>query len=195
MKSVNKNNRVRSPKSRKPHLNLSTGVLLLGGLGVGAIVMYFLDPNAGSIRRQGAVRLANQTGENLGKVRDTVMRAVRADSISDAVEQITEALPALKHAEPSPLPVLPLTGTAVGFGLLGAAAMFLLDPSSGRRRREMIRDGAVNKARSAAETVTQKTRDLRDKAQGLYQNATEAIHNTRLGSLATGGDNDDADSQ
>jgi hypothetical protein len=193
MNSVYKNNRVRSSKSRKPHMNMSTGVLLLGGLGVGAIVMYFLDPNAGSVRRQGAVRLANQTGENLGKVRDTVMRAVRADSISDAVEQITEALPALQEAESSSCSLLPMATTAVGFTLLGAAAMFLLDPSSGHRRRALIRDNATSRARGAADVVTSKARHLRNKAQGMYHDAAEAVQNSRLAGLA-GGDND-ADSQ
>ena len=185
MVSVYKNNRVRSPKS---HLSMSVGGWLLGGLGVGAVVMYFLDPNAGSVRRQGAVRLANQTGEHLGKVRDTVMRAVRADSISDAVEQITEALPALQEAESSSCSFVPMAATGVGCCLLGAAVMFLLDPSSGRRRRALIRDNATSRAHSAADAVTSKARHLRNKAQGMYHDAAEAVQNTRLGDFASSGD-------
>jgi gas vesicle protein len=193
MNSVYKNNRARPSKSSKSHLTMSMGGLLLGGLGIGAVVMYFLDPNAGSVRRQGAVRLANQTGEHLGKVRDTVMRAVKADSISDAVEQITEALPALQEAESPSCSFLPMTTTAVGCCLLGAAVMFLLDPSSGRRRRGLIRDNATSRARRAADVVTSKARHLRNKAQGMYHDATEAVQNSRLAGLA--GASDDSASQ
>ena len=74
---------------------IRTGATLLGGLGLGAALMYVLDPERGKRRRalvrDKAVRVANRTGERLeARSRDLKnrMRGVKAEAKS------------LTHAEP-----------------------------------------------------------------------------------------------
>jgi len=55
-----------------------------------------------------------------------------------------------------------LTGVGVGVGL-----MYLLDPSLGRRRREVIRDKMASAAHQAGESVTGAWEDVSHRAQGL----------------------------
>jgi hypothetical protein len=50
---------------------------------------------------------------------------------------------------------------------LGAAAMYLLDPEQGRRRRALARDKLVKARRVIRERSESKARDLRNRAQGL----------------------------
>src|SRR5580698_4737216 len=68
----------KTSRPSKSHLSFRVGGWLLGGLGVGAIIMYFLDPDAGSNRRESALNLAHQAGEQLSKVKSSVMSAVNA---------------------------------------------------------------------------------------------------------------------
>jgi len=56
---------------------------------------------------------------------------------------------------------LPIAGLA-----LGAAGMYLLDPAQGRRRRAMIRDQAMRKARQARHGADVALRDVRNRAGG-----------------------------
>ena len=65
-----------------------------------------------------------------------------------------------------------LAGLA-GFGL-GALAMFLLDPDSGRRRRTVARDKAVGAVNDVTEAASSKARDLQNRAKGLAQYAAGA---------------------
>jgi hypothetical protein len=51
------------------------------------------------------------------------------------------------------------------FGL-GAAIMYILDPESGRRRRAIVRDRAVNTANDTAEAIGDAARDLRHRGRG-----------------------------
>jgi hypothetical protein len=50
---------------------------------------------------------------------------------------------------------------------LGAVAMYLLDPSTGRRRRALVRDQAVHLSRRTSEAADALARDLRNRATGL----------------------------
>jgi len=56
--------------------------------------------------------------------------------------------------------------TIAGFGL-GAAAMYILDPDSGKRRRELARNKAANAANNAVETLQTTARDLQDRAKNM----------------------------
>jgi len=56
---------------------------------------------------------------------------------------------------------LPIAGLA-----LGAAGMYLLDPTHGRRRRAMIRDQAMRRARQAWRGTQVGLRDARNRAGG-----------------------------
>jgi hypothetical protein len=62
----------------------------------------------------------------------------------------------------------------VGFGL-GALAMFVFDPVSGRRRRALARDKATAAAHDLADATTSKARDLQNRAKGLAHHAVSNV--------------------
>jgi hypothetical protein len=64
----------------------------------------------------------------------------------------------------------------IGFGL-GALAMFVFDPVSGRRRRALARDKATAAAHDVADAAGSKTRDLQNRAKGLAHEAVGAVSN------------------
>jgi hypothetical protein len=49
---------------------------------------------------------------------------------------------------------------------LGAAIMYLLDPESGARRRQLARDKTLDAANDAADAIEGTARGLRSRAQG-----------------------------
>jgi len=65
-----------------------------------------------------------------------------------------------------------LAGLA-GFGI-GALAMFLLDPDSGRRRRTLAREKAVGAVNDVSDAASGKARDLQNRARGLAHYAAGA---------------------
>ncbi|HEY1684214.1 MAG TPA: hypothetical protein VGG19_05600 [Tepidisphaeraceae bacterium] len=188
MSSLYQNKRAATDKP-SGNLALSIGGWLLGGLGVGAVVMYFLDPASGSDRRQSAMRLAtqaaSQAGQSLGRVKETVSSAA-SDTANDAMDRISQALPQQEQSSS----LMPVAITAIGCSLLGAAVMYVLDPDSGRRRRGYLRDQATSGVRSATEAVTQKGRHLRNRAQGMYHDASKAVQSSRFANFATDSDTD-----
>ena len=64
----------------------------------------------------------------------------------------------------------------VGAGV-GALAMFIFDPDSGRRRRAYARDKVTHYGREATDAVQSTARDLRNRAQGLAAEAKGAVSN------------------
>jgi gas vesicle protein len=74
--------------------------------------------------------------------------------------------------EAAKIVVAALAGAAVG-----AFAMFLFDPDSGRRRRAVARDKAVRYANETVESVQSTARDLRNRATGLAHEAAGAVSN------------------
>ena len=65
--------------------------------------------------------------------------------------------------------------TFVKGAAIGAAFMYLFDPSQGRKRRARIRDKAVHTWNEAGDTVESKTRDLANRAQGVLHDATSIL--------------------
>lgn len=55
--------------------------------------------------------------------------------------------------------------------LLGAGAMYLLDPDRGRRRRHLVRDQLVHGMHRMEDAVTASTRDLQNRARGAVAGA------------------------
>lgn len=55
--------------------------------------------------------------------------------------------------------------------LLGAGAMYLLDPDRGRRRRHLVRDQLVHGMHRMEDAVTASTRDLQNRARGAAAGA------------------------
>jgi hypothetical protein len=50
---------------------------------------------------------------------------------------------------------------------LGAAAMYVMDPDKGRRRRALARDKAVHYGKEAGDFATGTAKDLRNRAYGV----------------------------
>ncbi len=59
------------------------------------------------------------------------------------------------------------TKALLGSAVLGAGAMFLLDPSSGRRRRALLGDQATHVAHSVVDALDTTSRDAMNRSQGL----------------------------
>lgn len=60
--------------------------------------------------------------------------------------------------------------TLIAFGV-GVAAMYLLDPERGRRRRALLRDQVAHARRVLSERAGSKARDLSNRAHGLAAEA------------------------
>jgi gas vesicle protein len=65
---------------------------------------------------------------------------------------------------------------AIGAGV-GALAMFIFDPDSGRRRRAYARDKVTHYGNQATEAVESTARDLRNRARGLAAEARGTVSN------------------
>lgn len=65
-------------------------------------------------------------------------------------------------------------GIITGLGL-GAAAMYLLDPQGGRRRRAMIRDKATSANRRTQRAIRGRAKDISNRAKGLLHETRSAI--------------------
>jgi len=61
---------------------------------------------------------------------------------------------------------------------LGAALMYLFDPSGGGRRRALIRDKAVGLSNDASDALGSKGRDLRNRAKGVLHEAKSLVSGT-----------------
>jgi hypothetical protein len=66
----------------------------------------------------------------------------------------------------------------IAFGV-GAAAMYLLDPEQGRRRRALLRDQLFHAKRVISERASGKARDLSNRAHGLAAEARRIPESAR----------------
>ena len=63
----------------------------------------------------------------------------------------------------------------LGAAAAGAALMYVFDPDEGPRRRSLMRDKAVGLSNDAKDAIGRKSRDLRNKAQGLLHEAKSVV--------------------
>ena len=70
--------------------------------------------------------------------------------------------------------------TIAGFGL-GAIAMYVFDPVSGRRRRALARDKVVSAANDAVEAVETRARGLRNRTRGMLAETNGVLQQVRRG--------------
>jgi hypothetical protein len=180
---------------------MEVGTSLMGGLGLGAIAMYLLDPDKGPTRREmigrqtgemlsGATETLQQAGERIRHLRHDArdyagqagekMRHLRdeaADYYGRAGEFLhrgkEEARSHLRGKMMAPESSGTMTAVAAAAGALalGAGIMFLMDPISGRRRRSRIRDKAVRYAHETTDTLSSTGRHLSNRAKGVYYDA------------------------
>jgi len=63
----------------------------------------------------------------------------------------------------------------LGAAAAGAALMYVFDPDEGPRRRSLMRDKAVGLSNDAKDAIGKKSRDIRNRAQGLLHEAKSAV--------------------
>lgn len=59
---------------------------------------------------------------------------------------------------------------------LGAAAMYVLDPVYGKRRRALMKDKLHSASIQSQKTVNAKMNDLSNRGQGLWVKASQWLH-------------------
>lgn len=72
----------------------------------------------------------------------------------------------------------PCVAAAAGFAI-GALAMYVFDPESGKRRRAIARDKTVSTVNEAVEGVQSAARDLKNRAQGVAAEARGVFSRNR----------------
>ena len=64
---------------------------------------------------------------------------------------------------------------ALGAAGIGAAAMYLLDPDQGNRRRALIRDKMVKLNRQTQEAMAGRVQDMTNRAKGMLHEAKSSV--------------------
>lgn len=200
---------------------------ILTGAGIGAALMYLLDPEEGHARRQTlatrATHAAETAGSTFGNAWQHVSDAAHdfgshvhearsrigeagASAAHDVREQssaatgwlgskfdrVRDSLPSMgsvrQHAnprnwfhqdEPSVSErYMPSAGAAIGAGTLAlatVAAMYFLDPQSGRRRRALVRDKMVRGCNETSQFLRVAGRHLSNRARGFAHERTDHL--------------------
>jgi hypothetical protein len=162
-------------------------LLLIGGLGLGAGLMYILDSEQGERRRaqlrEQAAAYRRRSDQLLGQTQRTLRRQARG-LLAQAHTPLSRQrwagkIQPLYSARQRSTPGLLMLG-CVG---LGAGLMYILDPTAGRRRRALIRDKANSYWRSTESFVEKTARDAGNRTRGLMAEAR-----TRLSGAAVPSD-------
>lgn len=209
------------PHESRPACNrAATGAAtIIAGAGIGAALMYLLDPDEGRERREHlaerASHAADASGSALGSAWQHVSDAARGTSsrlhdagasaadhasslgaattgwIGSKLHDAHEAMPSRKTVRHNADPrnwfrheptwsekYVPSAGATIGAGTLALAtlaAMFFLDPQSGRRRRAMVRDKTVRAANETGTFLRTTGRRLSNRGHGLVHEATDRV--------------------
>jgi gas vesicle protein len=175
------------------------GLSLLSGLGLGAALMYLLDPEKGPTRRarlrDTAADTLSTTGQVLGNTVSSLSSTAAnlgsslgsgaaslgsraADLASDYLQRGKDALPSSvsdylpeMEDEDEGFSTTTFILTAAGCAAAGAALMFLLDPNQGRHRRALIADKTTSTLRRSTQTLSKKARHAGNVAKGMYHQA------------------------
>ena len=79
---------------------------------------------------------------------------------------------------------------ALGACAVGALAMFLFDSASGQRRRELIRDKALQASRDVSETISKGSRDVRHRLESVAIETGKRLRGERSSDGISGGQGD-----
>lgn len=160
---------------------VGTGLSLLGGLGLGAGLMYLMDPQLGRYRRsylQGAVGGALQgTTERLGSGWQSTTERM-GETAREFGQRIARRARSMAGQEAEYIGVRrirygPVILSSLGALGVGAALVYFLDPEHGRRRRMAIRDRVMYATGRAAQSVRDTSRQLRDRMRGMAEQVRE----------------------
>ncbi|HEY7119932.1 MAG TPA: hypothetical protein VH475_25310 [Tepidisphaeraceae bacterium] len=200
----------------------NTFLSLAGGIGLGAGLLYLLDPDKGQRRRQQILDSASDMGRSLadrvsslassasdyagdtargygksarrfagdraddaggmisgaiGSVRDFVGDKFGGarDYASDKLEAAKDLLRYQIDGETKTQRRIGQTICALSSMALGAALMYVFDPSMGRSRRRYVREQAGNLANQAGQYASQATQSVGKQASNLASQAGDAI--------------------
>jgi gas vesicle protein len=177
---------------------------LAGGVGVGAGLLYLLDPDKGKKRRgkiwSSAADLASSAGDYAGSALSGIggkiggalgsakeyagdklsgISGYASDRVDDAKAFAQKQVFGETRAEHR----VGVTLCALSSMALGAALMYAFDPSSGKNRRRMIRDkasdlasSAGDYARQAGDAIKTGVGQVRDKISGA-SHSTDSMSN------------------
>jgi hypothetical protein len=189
------------PWSSRPSFGTSwaSALGLIGGAGIGAALMYMLDPDEGFRRRHHLIELgesafsssadavtgafrsaAHRAGDVIGSIPSALPHMPSAGDVRESASGLMESAKARlpyrlvsRHSTDVPLECAAMTaGAAV---LLGLGAMWLFDPNRGRGRRAWIGQKATHAAHKTGDYMSSTGRHLRNKAKGYYHEATGAV--------------------
>lgn len=178
----------------------SNWLAMIGGAGIGAGLMYLLDPDAGARRREQLARAAAQSAHGAGQTMGAAWQGIGqtahhaadtfrsarqsaaehgrdwAQSLSASAAQMGRSarrhVPAFLHRQP-PRRHDVMTEALLVAGALaaGAGLMMLLDPRQGRRRRALIRDKFVRGIHETRDLARTTGRYVADHARGCAAEA------------------------
>src|ERR1043166_5848243 len=146
--------------------------LLIGGLGLGAGLIYILDPERGERRRAMALAQLERYRRHTDDLWDHTTRSLGRQ----ARELFTRAPLARRYRRRGPGELLLARAEQLGIlksmlmlGCtgLGVGMMYVLDPRLGRRRRALVRDKAQAYWRRTGNFISQTARDARQRTYGL----------------------------
>lgn len=116
---------------------------------------------------------------DLARTRYGQQAPTRAKDVKRKAKRATKAVRKWGPKAAPKTDYLTISLVAAGCCAAGAAAMFILDPSAGRRRRALVRDKAYSAAHRASDavsgTVGRTTRYVRDYGQGKVARAKTAF--------------------
>jgi hypothetical protein len=173
---MRRNGRSGESGSERSYGWLATALSLAGGIGIGAGLLYLLDPESGEKRRRRLMSKAsglassasdyagsalssagNALGSALGSARDYA-----GEKLSGAREFASDKLDEARDYARKQVAGETAMEHRIGVGIcalssmaLGAALMYVFDPSMGRSRRRMAKEQAANLASQAGEYARQ----------------------------------------
>jgi osmotically-inducible protein OsmY len=146
--------------------------LLISSLGLGAGLIYILDPERGERRRA----MARTQPERYRRQTDDFWDHTRRSLGRQARELFARVPLARRYRRPGPGELLRIRAEQLGIlrGMLilgctglGAGMMYMLDPRLGRRRRALVRDKAQASWRRMGKFISATARDVRHRTYGL----------------------------
>src|SRR6185295_16831048 len=149
---------------RRGEKGMNKTALLIGGLGLGAGLIYMLDPARGERRRT----MARAQLERYRRQTDDLWDHTTRSLGRQARELLTRTPLARRYRRPGPGELLLARAEQLGLlkGImmlgctgLGAGVMYVLDPRLGRRRRALVRDKAQAYWRRMEKFISQTARD------------------------------------
>lgn len=169
-------------------------LMLLGGFGLGAGLIYLLDPERGERRRaqvRAPVQAYRRWADDLLPSGSSLSRT--AHSLGHATRKLGYQARGLLNKAPVPSvdvhswrrPPVRRAGSTGNSSLLmlgcvglGLGLMYMLDPSAGSRRRALMRQKARSYWKDTGKTIGKTVRDTQNRARGVAAEARQRFRSS-----------------